>query len=74
MSLFIIPADATAMVELELYFIEQTEAALLAQLGTAGDFLAIDLYVVLGEWGAITGEITNEYILSSIFSRFYICK
>ncbi len=54
---------------------EQVRAALqsLAQ-GMTGDFLSIDLRAALNELGAITGEITNEHILDSIFSRFCIGK
>ncbi len=39
-----------------------------------GDFLAIDLRAALQQLGTITGEITNEDILDSIFSRFCIGK
>jgi len=39
-----------------------------------GDFLAIDLRAALKDLGAITGEITNEDLLNSIFSRFCIGK
>ena len=39
-----------------------------------GDFLAIDLRAALNELGAITGEITTEDLLDSIFSRFCIGK
>jgi tRNA modification GTPase len=42
--------------------------------GMTGDFLSIDLRTALKELGAITGEITNEDILDSIFSRFCIGK
>ncbi|HMB41501.1 MAG TPA: tRNA uridine-5-carboxymethylaminomethyl(34) synthesis GTPase MnmE [Balneolaceae bacterium] len=42
--------------------------------GMTGDFLSIDLRSALKELGAITGEITNEHILDSIFSRFCIGK
>ncbi len=42
--------------------------------GMTGDFLAIDLRAALGELGAITGEITTEDLLDSIFSRFCIGK
>ncbi|MBO6522772.1 MAG: tRNA uridine-5-carboxymethylaminomethyl(34) synthesis GTPase MnmE [Balneolaceae bacterium] len=54
---------------------EQVRAALqsLAQ-GMTGDFLSIDLRAALNELGTITGEITNEHILDSIFSRFCIGK
>ncbi len=43
-------------------------------MGMTGDFLSIDLRAALNELGAITGEITNEHILDSIFSRFCIGK
>lgn len=39
-----------------------------------GDFLSIDLRAALNELGTITGEITNEDLLDSIFSRFCIGK
>ncbi|TVQ67446.1 MAG: tRNA uridine-5-carboxymethylaminomethyl(34) synthesis GTPase MnmE [Balneolaceae bacterium] len=42
--------------------------------GMTGDFLSIDLRAALQELGTITGEITNEHILDSIFSRFCIGK
>lgn len=42
--------------------------------GMTGDFLSIDLRSALKELGTITGEITNEDILDSIFSRFCIGK
>jgi tRNA modification GTPase len=42
--------------------------------GLSGDFLSIDLRAALKELGAITGEITTEDILDSIFSRFCIGK
>ncbi len=42
--------------------------------GLTGDFLAIDLRAALHELGTVTGEITNEDILDSIFSRFCIGK
>ncbi|WP_372634228.1 tRNA uridine-5-carboxymethylaminomethyl(34) synthesis GTPase MnmE [Fodinibius sp.] len=42
--------------------------------GMTGDFLSIDLRSALKDLGSITGEITNEDILDSIFSRFCIGK
>lgn len=42
--------------------------------GLTGDLLSIDLRSALQELGTITGEITNEHILDSIFSRFCIGK
>ncbi len=42
--------------------------------GLTGDFLSIDLRAALKELGAITGEITTEDLLDSIFSRFCIGK
>ncbi len=44
------------------------------EAGMTGDFLAIDLRAALNELGAITGEITTEDLLDSIFSRFCIGK
>ena len=42
--------------------------------GMTGDFLSIDLRAALKELGMITGEITTEDLLDSIFSRFCIGK
>ncbi|WP_138431179.1 tRNA uridine-5-carboxymethylaminomethyl(34) synthesis GTPase MnmE [Fodinibius saliphilus] len=42
--------------------------------GMTGDFLSIDLRSALKHLGTITGEITTEDILDSIFSRFCIGK
>lgn len=54
---------------------EQIQAALQGlDQNMTGDFLSIDLRSALNELGTITGEITNEHILDSIFSRFCIGK
>lgn len=42
--------------------------------GSSNEFLSIDLRGALQELGHITGSITNEDILDSIFSRFCIGK
>lgn len=42
--------------------------------GMTGDLLSIDLRAALRELGTITGEITTEDLLDSIFSRFCIGK
>ncbi len=54
---------------------EDVQSALQAlEQGMTGDFLSIDLRSALQELGTITGEITNEDVLDSIFSRFCIGK
>lgn len=54
---------------------EDVQSALRAlEQGMTGDFLSIDLRAALNELGTITGEITNEDVLDSIFSRFCIGK
>lgn len=42
--------------------------------GITGDFVSIDLRAALHELGTITGSITTEDLLDSIFSRFCIGK
>lgn len=44
------------------------------EAGTTGDFLAIDLRAALHHLGRLTGSITTEDLLDSIFSRFCIGK
>jgi tRNA modification GTPase len=54
---------------------EHVQSALQAlEQGMTGDFISIDLRGALNELGTITGEITNEDVLDSIFSRFCIGK
>ncbi|MFH5885273.1 tRNA uridine-5-carboxymethylaminomethyl(34) synthesis GTPase MnmE [Halalkalibaculum sp. DA3122] len=54
---------------------EDVQSAIQAlEQGMTGDFLSIDLRAALKELGTITGEITNEDVLDSIFSRFCIGK
>ena len=54
---------------------ESVQGALtMIQQGESGDFLALNLRSALHFLGTITGEITNEDILDSIFSRFCIGK
>ncbi len=54
---------------------EHVQSALNAlNQGVTGDFLAIDLRAALHQLGTVTGEITNEDVLDSIFSRFCIGK
>jgi tRNA modification GTPase len=54
---------------------QDVQSALQAlEQGMTGDFLSIDLRAALKDLGTITGEITNENILDSIFSRFCIGK
>lgn len=43
-------------------------------LQVPGDLLALDIRYALDELGSITGEVTNEDLLDSIFTRFCIGK
>ena len=40
----------------------------------AGDLLAMEIRYALDELGSITGEVTNDDLLNSIFTRFCIGK
>lgn len=51
-----------------------TDAMNALDAGTTGDFVSIDLRAALHELGTITGSITTEDLLDSIFSRFCIGK
>lgn len=54
---------------------DHVQSALRAlESGMTGDFLSIDLRAALNDLGTITGEITTEDVLDSIFSRFCIGK
>lgn len=50
------------------------DAMIALDAGTTGDFVSIDLRAALHELGTITGNITTEDLLDSIFSRFCIGK
>jgi tRNA modification GTPase len=52
--------------------LEQVEKAL--RQGLTGDLLATDIREALFHLGSITGEITVEEVLGSIFTRFCIGK
>lgn len=51
-----------------------TDALFALDSGRSGDFISIDLRSALHELGTITGQITTEDLLDSIFSRFCIGK
>jgi tRNA modification GTPase len=51
-----------------------TDALNALNSGRSGDFISIDLRSALHELGTITGQITTEDLLDSIFSRFCIGK
>ena len=55
-----------------LYSIDDVEAGL--SNGLSGDLLAIDLRQAIDALAEITGEITDDDILGSIFSKFCIGK
>ena len=42
--------------------------------GTSADWIAMDLRIALRELGELTGEVTTDDLLASIFSRFCIGK
>lgn len=50
------------------------DAVAAIETGVSGDFVSIDLRAALQSLGTITGEITTEDLLDSIFSRFCIGK
>ena len=54
------------------------QSLLLVQKGiienVSGEFISIDLRTALQALGSITGQISNEDVLSSVFSRFCIGK
>ena len=57
----------------------QTRASLLEVLGgldllVTNDFLAMDIRRALHYLGEITGEVTTDYLLANIFSKFCIWK
>lgn len=51
-----------------------TDALQALDSGSSGDLISIDLRSALHELGTITGQITTEDLLDSIFSRFCIGK
>jgi tRNA modification GTPase len=51
-----------------------SDALFALENGRSGDFISIDLRSALHELGTITGQITTEDLLDSIFSRFCIGK
>ncbi len=61
--------DALAKTRIHL-----TDAKSAIDRGQTGDFVAIDLRAALQELGTLTGQITTEDLLDSIFSRFCIGK
>jgi tRNA modification GTPase len=52
--------------------LERTEMAL--DLGESGEFVSAELRRAIQHLGLITGQITNEDVLDSVFSRFCIGK
>lgn len=59
---------------LEKTHLHLTDAISALDSGITGDFVSIDLRAALHELGTITGSITTEDLLDSIFSRFCIGK
>jgi tRNA modification GTPase len=40
----------------------------------SGEFISVDMRAALQALGSITGQVSNEDVLSSVFSRFCIGK
>ena len=59
---------------LERCYVALTQALENMKMGISSEFIAQDLRQVLYHLGTITGEITNDEILSNIFSKFCIGK
>ena len=61
-----------ASLQAAAHSLEQAEQGIHQQL--TGDLLALDIRQALHHLGTITGEVSNEEVLGSIFSRFCIGK
>ncbi len=55
-----------------LVSVDAVEKAL--ELGVSGDFVAVDIRSALHHLGSITGEVSTEEVLGSVFSKFCIGK